>query len=278
MGIAGDGDDALPSLALAGVVENRHACRRLHNLEEEARIAAKIRQSGGHTPLPEAAILRTVSSIDNAASGPEPAGRADCQVIGRRLRSSRRWRPIFPALAAGQVVLAQVCGLHEGQLKISYGVPFLLSLRRKRRNPPVGRIHNQRRPATQGFVRREDRRVVRAADVLFAPPLAAALISFSTDSGRSQLIQFGSFLIRKNSLLAYFAGRCKGVSASLSRCPAGRVRPMECWVPAPAFVAPASVVAFEPWPGASLRSATTATMTTATPIINAGNRLLIGTS
>src|SRR5882672_6025648 len=137
MRIVGDRDDALPSLPLAGVVENRRAFRRLHNLEEEARIAAKIRQDGGHAPFPEAAILWTVGSVDNAASGPEPAGSADRQVVGGRLRSSRGWRPIFPAFAAGQLVLAQVCGLHEGQLKISDGGPLLLSLRRQRRNSPV---------------------------------------------------------------------------------------------------------------------------------------------
>jgi hypothetical protein len=125
-------------------------------------------------------------------------------------------------------------------------------------------------------VRREDRRVVGAADVLFAPTLAAALVGFSTNSGRSQLIQFGSLLIRKKLSVRISGRALQGISASLVQIPCKSGSPHGVLGAGPAFVAPASVVAVGP--GASFRSATTATMITTTPIINAGNLLLIGTS
>src|SRR5258705_4230806 len=57
MRAAGHGDGALPSLPLAGVVEDRHAPGRLHDLQEEAGVATEIRQCGGHAPLTESPIL-----------------------------------------------------------------------------------------------------------------------------------------------------------------------------------------------------------------------------
>src|SRR5437016_835092 len=82
------GDDALPPLPLAGVIENRYRSGRLHNLKHKTGVTTKIRQHGGHTALAEVAVLRIVGTIDNATSTRWPSGGADRQVVRRNLRSS----------------------------------------------------------------------------------------------------------------------------------------------------------------------------------------------
>src|SRR5438093_337854 len=174
MRILSHGDDALPTLSLACVIENRHGFRRLHNLKKKTGVTTKIWQDGGHATLPKATILWTVGAIDDAPprSPPRSTSRPDRQIVRRRFRSSRGRQPTLPTHAAAQIVFANVCGLQEGQLKISDAGPRLLRLRRERRHSSVRRIHNQRRPLAHVFVCREDRRVVCAPDVLFAAPLA----------------------------------------------------------------------------------------------------------
>src|SRR5437867_5249812 len=197
MRTAGHGDDTLPSLPLTGVVKDRHALRRLHKLKEEAGVAAKIRQGGSHAPFPEAAILGTVGPIDCAASTAACASPGDRDVERRRLLSSGRRRPVLSSFAAREFVLAQVCCLKKGELKFPHYRPLLLNLRRERRNSPVRRIDDERRPAAHGLVCCEDRRVIGAADILLGSATAAALVSLSTNGGRSLLIEFGSFLVGK---------------------------------------------------------------------------------
>src|SRR5688572_16586681 len=99
MRIRGHRDDALPPLPLAGVIENRHGPRRLHNLKKKAGVPAKVWQNSRHTALPKAAVLWIVGAIDDATSAPRPPSRGDRQVVGRRLRSFRRWRPVRSARA-----------------------------------------------------------------------------------------------------------------------------------------------------------------------------------
>src|SRR5512138_3553552 len=93
----GDGNDSLPSLSLACVIEDRHAPGRLDDLEIETGVAAEIGQHCRHAALAETAILRIVGSIDRAASRAEAAGRADGYVVRRSLGSSWRGRPVRAA-------------------------------------------------------------------------------------------------------------------------------------------------------------------------------------
>src|SRR5438034_4427153 len=123
------GDDALPSLPLAGVVENRHGARRLHNLKEEASGTTKIGQAGSHTTLRQAPVLWTIGPIE----GPAPGG-AGRRIVRRRLRSPRRRRPVLPTRAGGYLVLAGVCGLQEGELIVANCVVHLLRFRREGRD------------------------------------------------------------------------------------------------------------------------------------------------
>src|SRR5215470_13543816 len=100
MRVVGERNDALPSLSLAGVVENRHTLRRLHDLKVETGVAAKVRQGRGHASLAEAAILRTIGSIDRATASATAAGRANRDVVRWRLGSSWGGRSVLSAFAA----------------------------------------------------------------------------------------------------------------------------------------------------------------------------------
>src|SRR5439155_23644150 len=93
-------DDTLPGLSLPGVVEDRHAAPRLHDLREEAGAAAEVRQTHGHTPLAHAAVFRTVGPIE------VPGG-----IMRRSLQASRRWRPIGRAPRPLLPVLAGIAAL-----------------------------------------------------------------------------------------------------------------------------------------------------------------------
>src|SRR5205814_8380715 len=93
--------------------------------------------------------------------------------------------------AALQLLLAHIGGLQESELKRSYLRPLLLCLGRERRNAPIRRIHNQRRPPPRWFVCRVDRLVVCAANVLFRSGRIAPVAL--TQDARSFLIQCGLF-------------------------------------------------------------------------------------
>ena len=106
MRTVGHGDNARPTLALAGVIEHRYCSRRLHNLQEETDDAAEIGQTRRHTPLPKASVFRAVGAIEGATPG-----RACRRIVWGRIQSSRRGRPDLPARAGWQVVLTHLCGL-----------------------------------------------------------------------------------------------------------------------------------------------------------------------
>jgi hypothetical protein len=87
MRCVGDRNDALPSLSLACVIKDRHTPGRLDDLEIETGVAAEVGQHRSHAALAEAAILRTVGSIDRAASRSAAASRAHRHVGRRRFGS-----------------------------------------------------------------------------------------------------------------------------------------------------------------------------------------------
>ena len=71
------GNDALPSLALTRVVEDRDGVTRLDDFLEQADNPAKIRQGGSHAPLAHAPVFRAVHAVDIAR-----------HVVGRGLEPS----------------------------------------------------------------------------------------------------------------------------------------------------------------------------------------------
>src|SRR5207245_11254977 len=100
MGSVCNRDHAGPALALARVIEYVDRPGRLHDSTMDAGEAAiKLRQIATHAALTQTAILWTVGAIDGADTGR--------WVLGTRLRSPRRRRPVGPAGAgAGHLVRA----------------------------------------------------------------------------------------------------------------------------------------------------------------------------
>src|SRR5688572_3588466 len=85
-----DRDDPLPSLPLAGIVEDRNRSAGLH----DAAVPAEVGQYRAHAALRHAAILGTVVPIGTAG------------VVERRhLGPSKRWRTILAAGAGSILVL-----------------------------------------------------------------------------------------------------------------------------------------------------------------------------
>src|SRR6202049_3987900 len=74
-------DVALPALALADVVEDRDAARRLHDAAEAAGGAAKLRQAAGEAALAERTVFRAIAAVH-----------ARGVVARRRLEGARRGR------------------------------------------------------------------------------------------------------------------------------------------------------------------------------------------
>src|SRR5437667_10207542 len=92
MGSVCNRDHAGPALALARVIENVDRPGRLHDSTMDAVEAAiKLRQIATHAALTQTAILWTVGEIDGADTGR--------WVLGSRLRSPRRRRPVVSAVA-----------------------------------------------------------------------------------------------------------------------------------------------------------------------------------
>ena len=138
-------------------------------------------------------------------------------VARRKFRESRRGRRIVLAAAAGRLlVLARFGRLQQGETKFPFGGGNLLSLRRQRRNPAIGRIDNQRR-ARAGALHGHEHLVVGAGDVeprSRAPHACrgrAAPIAARSNSARCASV--------KNSWFAYLAERCRGVSVSSVQMP-----------------------------------------------------------
>src|SRR4051794_39181993 len=111
-------DVALPSLPLARVVKHRDAARRLNNPGVTAHHRPKVRQDGGHTPVPQASVLDIDVAIQSS------------HVVARRelLPPWRRLGVVLPAGARRSVLLlAGFSGLHESELKFPIGGSKLLS-------------------------------------------------------------------------------------------------------------------------------------------------------
>src|SRR5262249_34664446 len=128
MRCVGYGNDALPSLPLAGVIEDRQTPGRLDDLEIKTGVAAEIGQHRSHAALAEAAILRIVRSIDRAAPGAKAARCTDRDVVRRNLGPPWRGRSELSAFATRKFVLAQIRGLYEGKLILPHRCSLLLRL------------------------------------------------------------------------------------------------------------------------------------------------------
>src|SRR3989442_10651600 len=189
-----DRDQALPPLALTRVIKDRNRTARLHDLREEPGGTAQIRQGGRHAPLTERAVLWTVGAIDDASSG----GTNGCQIVRRGLVPLRRGRPVLPAFAGGQLVLADESGLQQRHLELAYDVTPLRRLRGERRYAPIRRVGDQRCPAARRLVRQENRRILGPGDVTLAPPLASPVLAEDRASLR---VRLGDFLFREEFLV-----------------------------------------------------------------------------
>src|SRR5215831_19084533 len=129
-------DIALPALALADIVEDRDAARRLDDLAEAAaESGAEFRQSAGQTALGERNIFRAVVTVE-----------APRDVTGRRFRAaSRRLGIVFAARTGRLLVLAGLGGLQHRETPFAVGPGDFLGFRSERRNPAVRRVHDQGR-------------------------------------------------------------------------------------------------------------------------------------
>ena len=188
-----DRNDALPSLPLAGVVEDRN------------RIRGSARCGGSRRSR---AALRPCS----VQSCCDPRGRRSdscARVVERRhLGPSGRWRAVLAAGARGILVLARLSGLQQRQPVL----PFrLVSLRRLLVSAPAFDRQADRRSAT--FVSRSAsltgrrRYTPRQRRVRCPAPRAGhdgeCRLAARRASSRSSSV--------KNSLLANCGGRCSGV-------------------------------------------------------------------
>ena len=154
-------DVALPALALAHVVEDRDAARRLH---DPAEAAGRRLPNSGSPPVRQ-------RSANEPSSGPSLRFMRAGVVARRRFRKSRRGRRIvFAAAARRLLVLAGLGRLQQGETKFPLGGGDLLRLRRQRRNPAIGRIDDQRR-ARAGALDGHEHVVVGAGDVALGPAL-----------------------------------------------------------------------------------------------------------
>jgi hypothetical protein len=104
--------------------------------------------------------------------------------------------------------------LQQGETKLPLGASKLLSLRRQRRHPAIGRIDDQGR-ARAGPLEGHEHIVIGARDVALGPALRLSRPSTS-DRALSNAARSASV---KNSWFAYLAGRCKGVVVSSVQIP-----------------------------------------------------------
>src|SRR5436190_15717752 len=153
------GNDALPPLPLARVVEDRHDTGRLDDLKVETSDPAKIRQAGGHAALGQSPVLRVVGAVEGG------------HWIDRgRLLPAWGGRSVLPTGALALVILAGVGRLQERELILSGFAPPGHRLWCGSGHSPVRWVDNQRRSAARMFVSKKYSGVVRAADVFFTPP------------------------------------------------------------------------------------------------------------
>src|SRR5262249_8371254 len=128
-------------------------------------------------------------------------------VAGSAFRKSRRGcRIVFAAGTAPVFDLASLGRLQQGKSKFSLGGGDLLSLRRKLRNPAIGRIHNPGR-AHASVLPRYEKVVVGAGHVELGPALPALVLA----TQRSPLcIQFGSLRLGEKFLVRILGGALQG--------------------------------------------------------------------
>jgi len=92
------------------------------------------------------------------------------------------------------VVLARRRGLEERELKLSKGSPCLLSLRRQRRDSPVGWVDDERGAPADRQVHREGFLAEFAVDVPLGARRAAALGAVAADDVGNLSVYCGSFV------------------------------------------------------------------------------------
>src|SRR5262245_29104682 len=178
---------ALPALPLTHVVEDRDAAWRLHDpTEASAERGAEFGQAAGQTTLPQRHVLRAIVSIDAAG------------VVARRaLGAPWRGRWIeFAAATSGCSALACFSRLQQSETKLPMDGCKLLSVRRERRHPAIGRIDNQRRPCADALDR-EKHRIVAPGDVHFGAPLLALV---ARKHCRSLAIELGALFFGEEFL------------------------------------------------------------------------------
>ena len=189
-------DVALPALPLADVVVDRDAAGRLHDPAEAAVVGAELGQPAGQAAFREGTVLGTVVAVH-----------ARGVVAQRRLRAPRRrGRIVFPASAARLLVLAGLGRLQQGETKLSFGSDDLLGRRRGRRQPPVGRIDDQR-GACPGPFEGHEHVVVGAGDVLLG---ATRRTPLPAKNFRSRLVDLGALRLGEELLVRVFRWPLQG--------------------------------------------------------------------
>src|SRR5207253_2854417 len=117
-----DRNNALPTLPLSHVIENRHGSWRLYDSTEPA----KIGQHCCHATFRHAAVFRIIDPIRVAGA-----------VTRRNFRKPRRGRPILSASTTRLLAFAGGRGLQESKPEFAlYGV-LLLDVRCQRRRSSV---------------------------------------------------------------------------------------------------------------------------------------------
>ncbi len=165
-GTAVHDDAALPALALADVVDDRDAARRLHDAAEAAAAiaGAELRQAEREAAVRQRTVLRPVMAVH--ARG----------VVARRklVASRRRRRDEFAPGTAGQPKLAGLRRLHHGEAELAIGGSDLLRLRRHCRDAAVRWVDHHRRTGA-GALERAPYVVVGAGDVALAAAHATVI-------------------------------------------------------------------------------------------------------
>ena len=186
-------DAALPALALTHVIGDGDAARRLHDPAEAAAAVAgaELGQPDGQAAVRQRAVLRIVVAVH-----------ARGVVAGRTLVAPRhrRGRIVLAARAAGQLGLAGLRRPHQRHAEVPVSGRNLLRLRRRRRNPTVGRIEDQR-GAPAGAFERPEHVVVGAGDVALTALLAAVV---AAAQGGALPVECGALGIGEEFLVGIF--------------------------------------------------------------------------
>ena len=191
----GDRDDALPPLALAGVVEDRDRVGRLDDLREEAGRATEVGQHGRHAALAQRPILGPSERL----MAPPPAAPVRRDSTGGTSARRGDGGPYFPPSQPGSLFLQTSVACRSASWNSRISCRRFCRLRGQRRNAPVRRIGDERRPPSGRLVGQEDVGAVGAADVL----LAAAIVTpdVLTDDGGALLVKLGTLFVGEEFLV-----------------------------------------------------------------------------